>query len=261
MLEYGKCVIATGRFQIIHYGSLAYLKAAKTFADENDYLFCILTGPTNSELSVHGHKDSGAHSRLLCFEERRLLISLLLKQPSDLILNNCSSPHHGETGLTKWANEFLAPLEKEHGQYSKQLRDCVARKSLILTTVVKKNDIKIYKPKDTAYHYTYYLQKRYPWMEIVDIGSKINENLDISIGASDLNKEIELISDCLPPAMLAAEILRNTNIDFSFGEPKQILLSVQEEFGFKPISYKQVLGYIEKLQPKLAKNTSQNSEL
>lgn len=198
-----KVVMATGRFQTLHLGSLDYLLAAKALAKDQSAEFFVCSGPLDGELSLHGYRELKAMARpLLRFDERQLLISMLLSIPASHILNNESSPHHGEPGLTAWVNNFLKPLA-EH-DLGKQHRD---GSRVTLALVLKASDFKVYRPGDRACHYTDYLIRNYPRLGVEDVLDRLDHVGIAELGSSDLGLSLSERAPVLPAVMLAAEII------------------------------------------------------
>ena len=234
-------VVASGRFQTVHKGSVAYLESAKRLAQRNGCSFFILTGPLDCELLLHGRRDNEPLARrMMLFEERKLLISLMLSISPARILNNAGSPHQGEPGLSAWTNAFFEPLLAMHAVSVEELNG--RRNARIeLATVIKDSDVTIYRPGDAKVHYTHYLKKKFPGVAIVNLGGEIDSELR---GLSSSQLRSPGVSDRfqLPPTMLAAEVLMDHGQQLVAPSVAAKLESIFERFGNAPQSVESVMS-------------------
>lgn len=242
MPEYAKIVIATGRFQTVHLGSLNYLQAAKGLATEKKSAFYLLTGPLDHELPLHGYKaQNGSGRRLMLFEERRFLISLMLSIPASKILNNESSPHHGEPGLSIWANAFFNPLIGMNILSDADLSGDQKAPVVEVAVVMKQIDFKNYRPSDGVVHYAHYLKCRYRNVLITDLGSGLADKGELALlGASEMGSNQRDRTVELPATMVAAEILIGDGYYLTDRSTANRVIGVFRRFGNSPQPYESV---------------------
>jgi hypothetical protein len=231
-----KAIVATGRFQTIHLGSLSYLLAARELASEKKSTLYVLTGPLDAELSEHGHRvQSESPRRLMSYEERKFLISLMLSIPQSQILNHRSSPHHGEPGLSIWVESFFLPLTERGILSSEELTNSLWPPAAELAVVIKPSDYKSYRVGGGVVHYTHYLKQRYPNVLITDLNDRLAHGIGLSsLSGSSLDAASSDRAAALPAAMLAAEILIGSGKSLTDPEASAKLLEVFEEFGNSP---------------------------
>ena len=202
-----RLVVATGRFQTLHLGSLAYLRVAQKLAATSGAEFFVSTGPLDNELGEHGLRTgSGAASRLFSFSERQLLISTALSMPSEFVVNNRSSPHHGEPGLTIWTRAFFDPVNQALRRL--EMGSDVARFEVTLAVVKKKEDFKVYRSGDAEKHYADYLLEEYPKLTVVDLAAELKGAASGNVSSSGMPWAIDERALQMPAIMQAAEILR-----------------------------------------------------
>jgi hypothetical protein len=228
-------LVATGRFQRVHLGSLSYLVRAYQMAQQLGSDFIILTGPQDEELLVHGLRVGRSENRrLLSFRERQVLLSVLLSLPQVAILNNKSSPHHGEPGLTIWVNEFFSPLNDavvKMGEGSQ-----VTGAGIYLAIIRKSSDHRVYRKSDKPKHYVDYLMERYPDLKVIELGASVNDtHLNEELSSSALLQTTDTGASALPAVMLAAEFLIALGISLTGNQALSALTSVK-------LAYAQAIG-------------------
>src|SRR5262249_15531002 len=165
------------------------------------------------------------------FEERQLLLSLLLSIPKESVVNNRSSPHRGEPGLTLWINSFLQPLNGFWGQGTSS-SEIAPAKCVKLAVVKKKSDFKVYRRGEKTQHYSDYLKSAYPWLIIVDLGAELtNEKSTEEYGSSQLPLSSTARAITMPALMMAAEVLVNGGAYLTAPHCRLALSSIVQEYG------------------------------
>jgi len=241
MLGTGTSVVATGRFQRLHLGSLQYLLVAKYLAKQTRSDFFVLTGPFDSEFATHGSRSAELiNRRLLSFEERRLILSCALDISPASIRNHSGSPHHGEPALTEWINGFFRPLLAD-GSIAESALFETGRCSLALMTAIKPDDIRCYREGQNQEHYSDLIKAAYPGICVIDyfaLTSRATSHDQLSSSrmpapAADLTTSNDEPSS-LAPVMLLVEMLlagRGASSIMPFADS---IVLVSKKFGTSP---------------------------
>jgi hypothetical protein len=246
MAEYADVVVATGRFQTLHIGSLLYLEAAKSLSSRKGTSLYILTGPCNSELQKHAQRrDASGFRRPLLFEERSLLISIILGISARNVLAQASSPHHGDPDLSTWMKCFFKPLV-ERGIVSDQKLACKDASPIEIAVVIKNSDFKIYRPGDSVRHYTDYLRDEYRNVVITDLADQVGKDKTLFLeGAGDLARRVRDRAKFLPPTMVGAEILLSEGYSLTDAPSTNLLTEIFSRFGNAPRSYEEISNAVD----------------
>jgi hypothetical protein len=233
-------VLATGRFQTIHFGSLSYMLRAQDFAARKSAAFFINTGPRDDELIEHGLRvPPTRRRRMLSFAERRSLISVLLAIPEKTILNNRSSPHHGQPGLDAWVKTFFEPLWQALAVSPSVVNESTI--NVTLATVKKTDDYRLYQLGDEEKHYTDYLVDAYPWLVVLDLDTVHDRPVHRPLSSSTLPPPTTLTSFGLPAVMAAAEVLLEMGSQLTDESSKRALASVYRRYGHEAATYDEVV--------------------
>ncbi|MGH9428962.1 MAG: hypothetical protein ACRD2L_21975 [Terriglobia bacterium] len=244
MLGTGTAVVATGRFQRLHLGSIQYLLVAKYLAKQTRSSFFVLTGPFDAELDMHGWRSAEPMDRrFLSFEERRLILSCALDISQDSILNHSGSPHHGEPGLADWINGFFLPLVA-NGLISQEALLDATRSALALITAIKPEDIRQYREGRDREHYADLIKDAYPAICIIDYFTLLGRAPSLErLSSSKMpmptvrpSSSADEESSALAPAMLLTEMLlaeRGVSSILPFADS---MILVSRKFGTSPTS-------------------------
>lgn len=233
MLSHRTQIVVTGRFQRLHWGHLQYIHSARYLADCIGAGFAALTGPRDDELSVHAfRKSSSPGRRPLRFEERRLLLSIALDLDSARILNHSGSPHHGEPGLSRWADGFFAPLI-DAGRFDVEALAAPGERNVVLFVAVKKQDRHAYREPGLVEHYSEVLKARYPALSVVDLFALSAPARRLSALSSSALAE-HTPEAALPPVSLLADALVTLRPEISLLECEDPLRRAQKRFADAP---------------------------
>lgn len=254
MSDAAPIVVATGRFQTIHVGSVAYLQGAAALAAAKRWDFYVLTGPRDAELPKHAYRAAGSQPhRALRFAERRLLISTLVAISPAHILEQASTPHHGDPDLENWIANFFCPLTQSNVVRPRALADRAAA-CVHLAVVRKPSDVRTYRPGDGPRHYADYLVERYPGIVLCEIPAQptlsvpdMESDADraqqqpsrraAELGGSTLPPYPAERAACLPPVVLAAELLVSRGLALDAGDAASFLAGIARRFGNAPAAY------------------------
>lgn len=242
-------VIATGRFQTVHLGTVAYLSAAKKLAESDRCRFVVLTGPNDAELPIHGRKDHDSIilRRPLLFRERQVLLSVILGIVPEAILVQDSSPHHGPEGLTRWVERFFDPVVMHFGRQF-DIGEKSSSTQVKLAVVIKASDVKTYIEGKDREHYTSYLLRKYPWLRVVDLATSIGLDEQAPVlGASEIPRNKVSRARFLPPVMIAAEAMIDDGMLLMDEKSIWILTSIYRRFGNQCMPTIEVMSYLKNL--------------
>jgi nicotinamide mononucleotide adenylyltransferase len=228
-------LVATGRFQQIHYGHLLYLREALFKAIETAHRFRIISGPSDNE-----YRNSG--DAFTPFRERQFLLSLLLSIPRGCIVEGIGRPsseikseqdlllkpdrvrkHHEQTN--DWVRNFFHPIDITAA-------DGLASQATLFVTA---------KEEDMIYHEDHPLGPIHP-IHLVSNYWKSTERIEVYnpqpvsntsgeiIRSSTLDFDDPSIHEIAPAAACAAAKLIKKKI---FGREFQRFVSrIHKRFGF-----------------------------
>lgn len=239
--RYLRLLVATGRFQKIHYGHLLYLRKALFKAIDTGCRFRIITGPSDDEYRTQPEL-KGSTNSFIPFSERQFLLSLLLSIPSKCIVEGLGRPsseirsmddlrlkpekvkkHHEQTN--HWVENFFHPINITAA-------DGVSSKiNLFVTT---KEEDKIYHESytDGPVHPIYLVSNYWNNTEHVEVYNPepIKNTSGTIIRSSNLDFNDLCVCETIPAAAYAAEELIKMNIlGLRF---RKHLSRIHKQFGF-----------------------------
>ena len=251
----GGVVVATGRFQTLHVGSLDYLITAKGRAETAGARLCVLSGPADDELGEQAFKQGGLRRarRALRFAERQALIEVLSGIPRSHIFNHVSTPHQGPLHLDRYVENFFSEPIYAGVVTRGDLAGHHPERRVTLVTVKKASDIKPYRPGGEPRHFTDYLHERYAGLFIEDIldHCATRETQDGSLLPASLGE----LAQRMPPAALLAEMVASAGFDLSSPAVVTRLCHMHAKWDIPPQSLERLAGDLEEALYELHKRT------
>ena len=225
-------VVATGRFQWFHLGSLDYMQSAMSFAYEEKARLYVVSGPFDHQLFGQGYKRPNSYEvrRPLRFSERQFLLSCALGVPAGNIFASDSTPHHTRELLDRYISSFFDPLVDRRIIRRNSLVSLEAGSEVVMLATVKKSeDLKIYGGRGGARHYSDCLKEAYPAIIVHDVQNRCA--LPWTQEGSGLPRSLEELVLRMPPIAAAAEILVRAGRRVDTEESQSILQTCHQRFG------------------------------